>query len=179
MIEFKEFPKIYRLFREIVITEKIDGTNAQICITPEKELLVGSRSKWITPDNDNFGFAKWAYEHKEELMYLGEGRHYGEWWGNGIQRGYGMPKGIKRFSLFNTTRWYNNPARPSCCEIVPILYNGIFSEKIIQECLEDLKVNGSRVVPFLDPEGIVVYFSQANVGFKFTLDGDGHKNENK
>ena len=35
MTEFQPFPKIPRLSREIVITEKIDGTNAQILITDD------------------------------------------------------------------------------------------------------------------------------------------------
>lgn len=30
MLEFVEFPKIPRLSRDIIVTEKIDGTNAQI-----------------------------------------------------------------------------------------------------------------------------------------------------
>lgn len=183
MIDFIEWPKIYRLYRDIIITEKIDGTNSQIYISDEptidgglvKRILVGSRNRWITPDNDNFGFAKWAYENKDELLKLGDGRHYGEWWGNGIQRGYGLPKGHKRFSLFNVHRWHDNPERPSCCSVVPILYQGPFSEKVIQECVDDLKINGSKVAPFLNPEGIVIYFKQANMSFKYTFDGDGHK----
>jgi hypothetical protein len=28
-IEFKEFSKIFRLNREVIVTEKIDGTNAE------------------------------------------------------------------------------------------------------------------------------------------------------
>ena len=32
MIQFKEFPKMPRLSREMIITEKIDGTNASIFI---------------------------------------------------------------------------------------------------------------------------------------------------
>lgn len=32
MIEFKAWPKIPRLFRDVIITEKIDGTNAAIHI---------------------------------------------------------------------------------------------------------------------------------------------------
>jgi len=31
--EFREFPKMARLSRECVITEKLDGTNGQVCIT--------------------------------------------------------------------------------------------------------------------------------------------------
>ena len=78
MNQFKCFPKMPRLTREVVITEKIDGTNAQIYINQEGEFFVGSRTRWITPENDNYGFAKWCLDNKDELMLLGEGRHFGE-----------------------------------------------------------------------------------------------------
>jgi len=95
-MEFVGFPKISRLTRDCVITEKIDGTNAQICIKEDGTFLVGSRTQWITPEKDNHGFAKWAYANKEELLSLGVGNHFGEWWGNGIQRGYDLKNGEKR-----------------------------------------------------------------------------------
>ena len=69
-MDFIKFPKIFRVSRPCVITEKIDGTNAQICITEEGEFLVGSRTRWITPEDDNYGFARWANENKEELLRL-------------------------------------------------------------------------------------------------------------
>ena len=47
--EFQEFPKIARLSREAIITEKIDGTNGCVCITEDGQMLVGSRTRWITP----------------------------------------------------------------------------------------------------------------------------------
>ena len=57
-LEFREFPKIARLSREVIISEKIDGTNAQILITEDGQVLTGSRNRWITPQDDNYGFAK-------------------------------------------------------------------------------------------------------------------------
>lgn len=44
MPEFVEFPKIARLSREIIVTEKIDGTNGVIYVGDDGEVLVGSRS---------------------------------------------------------------------------------------------------------------------------------------
>ena len=93
MIEFEGFPKIARLSREAIITEKIDGTNAQIYIGEDGQIIAGSRTRWITPDSDNFGFARWGEQHRVELAALGPGRHFGEWWGSGIQRGYGLENG--------------------------------------------------------------------------------------
>lgn len=172
-LNFQEFPKIHRLSREIVITEKIDGTNAQIIIGEDGEFATASRTKIIIPGDDNFGFARWAYEHKEQLLKLGPGRHFGEWWGSGIQRGYGLPKGEKRFSLFNTHRWADPISRPECCDVVPMLWIGIFDTRIILSVLESLANLGSKVAPgFMDPEGIVIYHTQGNVLFKKTIKGD-------
>lgn len=169
MIEFKEFPKMPRLSREIIVSEKIDGTNAQILITDDGEILTGSRTKWITPENDNFGFANWVESNKSEILKLGPGRHYGEWWGAGIQRGYGLKE--KRFSLFNTFKWTEN--RPICCHVVPVLYQGLFDTVKIDEILNDLKFNGSKAVPgFMNPEGVVIFHIAGNIGFKKTIEKD-------
>lgn len=181
MAEFIEFPKIARLAREIIITEKIDGSNGVIYVGDDGELLAGSRSQWITTrakgGADNFGFASWAEQHADELRTLGSGRHYGEWWGSGIQRGYGLPKGEKRFSLFNVARWDENfpnaLSRPPCCHVVPTLYRGMFLTNAIEDCLELLKVGGSRASPgFMKPEGVVIFHPQGNVGFKKTIEKD-------
>lgn len=172
-IEFVGFPKMARLSREIICTEKLDGTNASIRITDEGEFYVGSRTKFITPGKvtDNQGFAAWAYANKEDLLTLGPGLHFGEWWGKGIQRGYGLQE--KRFSLFNTSRWdpeYGTEKKPECCHVVPTLYRGMFNTKTIQEELEYLAENGSKAAPgFMNPEGIIIFHTAANVGFKKTI----------
>lgn len=176
--EFETFRKIARLRRDCVITEKIDGTNAQISIGENGDFRVGSRNRWILPNSvqknaDNQGFAAWAYEHKDELMGLGVGRHYGEWWGSGIQRGYGLPAGDKRFSLFNVSVW--GEKRPACCGVVPVLYEGAFDTHAADDALELLRTKGSQAAPFMNPEGIVVYHIHAGQYFKVTLGDDGHK----
>lgn len=168
-MEFEAFPKMARLSREIVITEKLDGTNAQICIGEDGSFAVGSRTRWITPEEDNYGFARWAYDRKDELMQLGAGRHFGEWWGQGIQRKYNMAH--KAFSLFNVSRWAEE--RPACCDIVPILYRGMFSQEEIDSALDCLRVYGSKAAAgFMKPEGIIVYHCAAGIGFKKTLEKD-------
>jgi hypothetical protein len=171
-IDFLEFLKIARLSRECFITEKIDGTNATIYISEDlNEFLTGSKSRWITPQNDNAGFSRWAHEHKEELMQLGSGWHRGEWWGPGIQRGYGLRK--KCFSLFNVARWSDPNIRPSCCECVPILYQGLFDTNEINKALKLLEEKGSLASPgFMRPEGIVIYHVAANMYFKKTIEKD-------
>src|SRR6185295_20257401 len=153
MSEFREFPKIPRLNRDILITEKIDGTNAAIIIeenvlnTPELvdnqayrtsdgEYFVSaqSRNRVLVPGKgtDNFGFAQWVSDNRDALALLGPGHHYGEWYGAGIQRGYGLTG--KRFALFNVLRWREDEEQSKvfvevCRQVpniglVPLLYRG-------------------------------------------------------
>lgn len=192
-VPFEPFPKLSRLMRDITITEKIDGTNAGILIGYEDEtdrhplIHASSRTRWITPENDNFGFAHWVEENKETLIAdLGEGMHFGEWWGQKIQRTYGLTE--KRFSLFNTRQWAakNGHFETAGVASTPVLYEGPFTFETGMddtrtvlpwiEAAKLLKRDGSRAAPgFMNPEGIVVYFSAARQAFKYTLNGDGHK----
>lgn len=184
-MEFKPFPKISRLTREVAITEKLDGTNAQVFIreladdegmprdTPIVEavgklvIYAGSRTLWIQPGKtDNYGFAAWVKEHAEELALLGPGQHFGEWWGQGIKRNYGLTE--KRFSLFNVHKW--SEIRPVCCGVVPVLWRGMFNTQEIQNALDLLNVNGSKAAPgFMKPEGVVIFHTASNSLFKKTL----------
>lgn len=172
--EFVSFESIPRLKRGCTITEKIDGTNAQIYISDTGTLLAGSRNHWITPEDNNYGFARWVEENREELLKLGPGSHYGEWWGSGIQRRYGMQE--KRFSLFNSSRW-TPETLPVCCSVVPVLYSDVFHSTAVDQCLERLKTEGSIAGLHAEPEGVVVYLQATRKYFKATLDGDGHKGQ--
>jgi hypothetical protein len=206
-MDFQRFKKIPRLSREIILTEKVDGSNGQIFIVKEEHLssiddyffieeylivkqdnllmFAGSRNRWLQvgKNSDNMGFASWVNENAEELFELGEGRHYGEWYGKGIQRGYGLDH--KRFALFNISKWFKKTSDcipplavgqnycPSCCEVVPVLYQGIFDTTVINVVLEDLKVNGSKAVPgYFDAEGICIYHTAAGQYFKKTIKND-------
>lgn len=186
MEDFVSFGKIPRLSRDMIVTEKIDGTNAQIYNGEDGEFLVGSRKRWITEEDDNAGFAKWAYEHKDQLQTLGHGHHFGEWWGCGIQRKYDMDE--KVFSMFNVIRWCDyddepqriitgNPTQfkfqerlPECVGLVPILYGGPFDLEVVECVLDGLEAMGSAAAPgFMDPEGVVVYHTAGNYMFKKTI----------
>ncbi|MDR5879039.1 RNA ligase family protein [Caballeronia sp. LZ032] len=196
-MEFKPFPKTPRLKRDIIITEKLDGTNAQVVISFEpldsrfgvdmtnviavKEstlprhsyfMRVGSRTRWITPGKttDNYGFAGWCRDNADELFKLGEGQHFGEWYGQGIQRGYGLDH--KRFALFNTARWGDhNSDTPKCCEVVPVLRVGPMAS--VEYAMNELRVHGSSAVPGFDrPEGIIVYHTASQQNFKVLIEND-------
>jgi len=175
--DFKEFRKIPRFSREIIITEKIDGTNGLIYIDYAGEIFAGSRNRWLWGSiqeeihNDNHGFAFWVKTNKDELMKLGPGYHYGEFWGKGIQRGYNLM--YKKFSLFNTQRWIGNEYLPNCCGVVPLLYKGEFDTRIIDDWILELSRHGSIASPdFMNPEGIVIYHTAANMFFKKTILND-------
>jgi hypothetical protein len=175
MTDFIPLQKIPRWSSEhIVITEKIDGTNAQIVINDDcTDFKCGSRSRWITPEDDNFGFARWCRDNRETVLALGKGQHFGEWWGLGIQRCYNLPE--KRFSLFNTLRWSTDEQlgrleRLNGITIVPILYQGPFSDQAIEDTLADLGKNGSKASPgFQNPEGVVIYMPGSRSLYKKTF----------
>lgn len=169
--EFKKFDSIGRVSRNMIITEKLDGTNAQIYITEDGEIFAGSRNRWLTEEKDNYGFRNWVMNNKEELLKLGEGRHYGEWWGNGIQIRYGLDH--KKFSLFNAGRWKDNPELPECCDVVPVLFEGEFCTDAIDNVMDKLRDSGSIAAPgFMKPEGIVIWHAQARIYLKKTFEYD-------
>ena len=220
-MKFEAFQKIPRLKKECVITEKLDGTNAQIFIhnwdtfsseyfanipedcsfTPgqllEKAHLawdeetdkngamyevawgkdwlvrVGSRNRYLNAKEDNYGFYRWVDQNLAELLKLGPGRHFGEWWGYGIQRQYGLAE--KRFSLFNTGRWNEDATLPAVCHVVPVLYKGDFDTGTVDGVMRTLKLNGSKAAPgFMNPEGVIIYHAASRQLFKKTFD-DNHK----
>jgi hypothetical protein len=160
----------------------------------------GSRERWITPAADNYGFARWVKENAAELVGLGEGNHFGEWWGSGIQRKYGLSGSDKRFSLFNVGRWAESPhgvydkSNPDSAKapiavpglgVVPTIYYGDMRDAsgrcMIEESLRRLQFGGSLAVPGFKgagkagPEGVMVYFealkSYTKVPFETTHKG--------
>ena len=165
-MEFRKWESIKRVNTSVVITEKIDGTNGIIGIDETGKIWAGSRTRWLTETADNYGFYKWVMENETELKRMGEGYHYGEWYGKGIQRGYGLDH--RRFALFNVGRW--KEWRPECCETVPVLYSGEWAGDTIGLVAKQLREGGSVAVPgFTNPEGLVVYHNASSHLFKYIL----------
>ena len=167
-VPFKGWGKIQRgiEYETITITEKIDGTNA--CVVIQNDVIAGvqSRRRFITPDSDNYGFAQWVSDNEDELLKLGDGYHYGEWAGVGIQKNnHNYPD--KRLLLFNTFRWGGDDL-PQCCHVVPVLYEGDYKQGIIQEVMSKLKSdsndNGNT------PEGVIIYYHKAKRYEKYTYE---------
>jgi len=191
--KFEGWPKIPRKAKQtFVVTEKVDGTNAQIYIVHDftedllndwkphnnklavaskdgMSMFVGSRNRWITPEDDNYGFAKWVVENQDDLFSLGEGRHYGEWYGLGIQKhGYGLDE--KRFALFNAGRWSDANISPKCCGCVPVIAVHQDGKVAIDMAMKLLHDKGSQIVPgFMEPEGCIAYDTASKQLWKTTF----------
>ena len=193
-MEFQAWPKTPRLNRQMVVTEKLDGTNAAVVIAPAEGFAASdpdvieimevagvdhvvcaqSRKRFVTPQSDNFGFSRWVSENAPGLVEaLGPGTHFGEWWGQGIQRGYGLKE--KRFSLFNTNRWeYNDPRHEGVPGLgtVPVLFTGLFDSSIINDIVT-YDLEESYAAPgFNNPEGVVVWHDAARQSFKVLKEND-------
>lgn len=202
MIEFRKLPSLSRLFRDMTITEKIDGTQSTVIfervysadgidLENTRNYLaaqdgavyeVGSQSKnrLLHPgkQSDNYGFAEWVLGNRYELFnLLGPGRHSGEWWGQGVQRHYGLSE--RRWSLFNPTKLGESSEYIGGALVgsVPVLYEGPFDTARIEFVATQLRDGGSVAAPgFAEPEGVVVFHVHSGQSFKFTLDNnDKHK----
>lgn len=204
ILEFKPWPKISRYSKaSMIITEKIDGTNGAVGVLPVSPGMEGhpdlsspavtivenddgrfmvyaqSRKRILTEEDDNYGFARWVRQNAATLvMDLGPGLNFGEWWGQGIQRNYGLDH--KNFSLFNTLRY------PQAAEaqfitphlsVVPELYRGPMDTDQVELEYGDLGTFGSVAAPgWMRPEGIVIFVPDAGARWKRTFDAaDQHK----
>lgn len=190
---FTSWPKTPRLLRDCTVTEKLDGTNAAIAVrlcTAEQlgddenaayafngdagfyAVYAQSRNRIITPGNDNAGFAGWVHSNADALAeLLGEGLHFGEWWGSKVGRKYGLDH--KRFSLFNTDKHshVDHMIGGVPVDTVPVLYRGPFDTAEVMQALLRLKWKGSTAAPgFKNPEGVCVFHHASRQVFKVTLD---------
>lgn len=175
-MDFQAFPKIERIGNlKMSITQKIHGTNAQIVITevgPNTDSVIdaglveskgkwyqvkaGSRTRWIKVGDDNYGFAAFVEANKQSIVdCLGAGQHFGEWAGPGINSGEGLIE--KTLFLFDYWKFPADRPLPPQIKVVPLLYEGKNDLDAIENAMNDLKTNGSKIVPgFMRPEGVVV-----------------------
>lgn len=194
-VGFIKWPSTPRWHKGLTITEKIDGTNACIRIL-DGTVSAQSRKRLITPESDNFGFAEWVHENAGALTdVLGYGVHFGEWFGEGIQKN---PLGIegKRFALFSP--WKFNESQKEVIEnsglveFVPVLFEGQADIYTIPRVLEELdwdgtKVQGAKMISqgyafepdrMARPEGIIVWHRETQQKYKILLDNDSiHKGQ--
>lgn len=196
MSEICKWPRIPHLFREMTVVEKIDGITACIDIQPLSKfddrtiphwaqalyvltptqqygVWVHTRRQWVTPLNDCHGIARWVGRHVLSLVnVLGPGHHHGVWWGHGINRGYGLPPGDRRFSLYNVSRWQHLAEQTPIpgLGVLPVLgrYPG-FNPDAAWSLYDMLMESGSEAVPgWPTPAGVLVYHHAADVIFQIT-----------
>ncbi len=184
---FQPFSKIPRLHGLTVVTEKLDGTNA--CIEHAKTetgyiMAACSRNRRLVTievsehfndhprvewhGTDNYGFGGFVLRNHDLLVRLGYGRHFGEWYGQGIQRGYGLDH--KRFALFREPKGGLPQGLPENISVVPTLGTlETFSVVAIEAAYTMLKLGGSVAVPGFDnPEGLGVFHERSGQLFKLT-----------
>jgi hypothetical protein len=200
-MKFKPMSKIGRNALTMYVTEKLDGSNSSIHIfldTPEDvsgfpyaptaivgnhHIYTASRKRWIAPaedtdekGSDNFGFAKWVKDNAVELVNLGEGSHFGEWVGPGIQKN---PHQLeeKTFYLFNNYRWGaactaknegHKNVFPDCAQVVPHLLTHTYGQDAIETAMIELAAHGSHIGG--KPEGIMIYLPEADHYQKVTFE---------
>lgn len=195
---FEAWPKtkhVDKVLGSVVVTEKIDGTNACLVFDADGKMFAQSRNRIITPATDNQGFARWAYHHQEELFHiLGEGRHFGEWWGKGLHRGYDMPHSV--FSIFNVGRFYKSePGDPlnsmstraatssifDQVSAVPHIFTGEYNSPEMNAAIAELANGKSKAaaaynVEYNNPEGVCFFFREFDKVAKLVFANPGkHK----
>lgn len=97
---------------------KLHGTNAGVVWRGGNDVYALSRSRVITPESDNAGFAKFVADNAEDLAgiagTLGEAPlvMYGEWIGEGVQKGVAVSALPRRFVVFDVMDASENEDRP-------------------------------------------------------------------
>lgn len=93
---------------------KLHGTNASVVFPTDGGFYCQSRTQIITPEADNAGFARWVENNKDLFKRLDRSgvAVYGEWCGQGIQKGVAISQVPKQFIVFavrnlETGTWMN------------------------------------------------------------------------
>ena len=154
-----QFKRLRRsaLFRDVTISEKIDGTNAQVFVVAEDRGrrqpgrgLGGSlrkRTTSVSRRGSPIMLTSCASSAQDVIS--------AEWYGRGIQRRYGLQD--RRFALFNSCTDGPRSARRAAA-IVPVLTTRTMGADVVSECLETLRSGGSLARSgFHAPGGIVIY----------------------
>jgi hypothetical protein len=81
---------------------KLHGTNAAVRCFDGTKVVAQSRTKDITPSDDNAGFAQWVATNEEQFRRLSDKNIvvYGEWCGKGIQKGVAISQVDRLFAVF-------------------------------------------------------------------------------
>lgn len=165
--EVRQWPKTTRLLSRCLISEKLDGSNCAVIVEEDEngfKLGAQTRTKLATRYDDQLGFYRWVEENVETLIKdLGVGYHYGE---------FVKGKGLKEphLFLFNIKRWRDAIFTTPTLKVVPLLYEGEYSQAHLDACVADLETNGSKVLDTA-PEGVIVFWSDDQTSKKYFCKG--------
>jgi len=172
-LEFKPWRSIEKYDGvHVTITEKIHGTNAHVHVVKDEagnlRAHAAKRTSYARV-GEHFGFGSYVAANEAEICgKLGEGRHYGEWVGPGVNSDYGLKE--KVFVLFNHA--YHQPRKdagqlPPQMDVVPVLYDGPYEPGLVERVKANLRASGSKFAPgFARPEGVVITFPQFGTTLK-------------
>ncbi len=131
------------LLKEVVCTEKVDGTNARFGLV-EGQFLVGGRNIIFGPNDDPFGFHSWVIENDIEARVRRAFPDdptvtiFGEWFGPGIQKGidYGKERRFAGFDICFGKNWadpyeVHEFFAKMDLPTVPIVYRGPMEQEYI------------------------------------------------
>lgn len=179
-------------------TCKLHGTHGDIYLDGNNELVIQSRNRIITIEDDNQGFARFVTDNKEYFKdILEDMAQYepnpvisGEWAGGNIQGGVALTGMDKKFFVFSDTDFVSSK------DIIKLdrLWNITLKVDLnnlqeTQELLEKYTLEVEANCPIgtlLNPnrtnnvgEGIVWKFTHEGKKFFFKTKGEQHKRDNK
>lgn len=185
-----EFP-LSELDSPLHLSVKIHGTNGAIG-TDGKNVWCQSRTRILSVDRDNYGFAKWVERRKEyilnkyqELNCQGEILLFGEFAGKGIQKNVGVSNLDPFFYLFPGQLDFHSIEE----RIYPALevdssfkYPGLNRANFVVQSLEEIVAKIDQKCPFYESltglvgvgEGIVI-FNNPPTRPLFKIKGNSHR----
>ncbi|MGE6629631.1 RNA ligase family protein [Bacillus sp. NPDC077027] len=156
----------------IIITEKIDCSNASFSLDEKGALQAFSRNVQLDEQNNLNGFYQWVHENINPNDLASEYIYFGEWLGTPHKVHY--PQHEKQFFLFDVwdkvekeyiTFWEVKwEAKHLQVNIVPVFYGGEFISYEHIESFVGLTALGGKIGEIESGEGIVVK-NYRNQGF--------------
>lgn len=144
-IEMPKYPHIARLtddsplflLREVLATEKVDGTNARFGLVNGR-FQVGGRNIVFGQNDDAFGFRAWCEDNDVEERVRSANPdtdnivYFGEWFGPRIQKGidYGAERRFAGFDVWrHAGNWLDRADAEECFKaiglpMVPVVWSG-------------------------------------------------------
>lgn len=158
---YQRYPHLFTPGEEVVITEKIDGTNARY-MWHDGKMFVGSRNRWLKPDSKNLWTRILNGSHSIEQLCREHPNHilYGEIFGpvQALRYDRTEPE-FAAFALYNCMNgeYMSDPdfwkyALDFGCNITPGIYAGPFDPEMLATFTE----GDSLLAPNHMREGVVI-----------------------